>query len=292
MALDLRSGKLAGEVAGIDGARGIALVPYLNLGFATASKAESVFAFDLNSLKTVGQVKVGEEPEAILYDAFSGQVFAFNAKGNDASVIDPKALKVKATIQLKGRPQRATSDGAGTIYVTLRDRNAVAALDARSLKVLRSHSLAPCEEPSGIAMDIEARRLFVACGNQMAAMVDAHTGRILKTLPVGPGVDGAEFDSVRKLAFIPSSLGKLSIFRETSTSMERVQEAATHAGARTLALDQKTGRVLLAAADFAPPPAARLANGSSEGKSPAPGEAKKDRAVFVPNSFIILVMGQ
>lgn len=255
MVIDTHAGALIGEVPDVDGAHAIALVPKLNLGFATAGKAGSVIVFDLKSLAVVSKITVGEKPDAIMYDPFSRKVFVFNGKSKNISVVDPKEQKVVATIQLPGAPELAVSDGAGKVFVNLEDKSSTVAIDARKMKVLHTYPLEPCEEPTGLAMDARAHHLFAACGNHMVAMIDSRSGKVLKTLPAGDHVDGAEFDSKRKLAFVSAGEGSLGIFQENGSKFESVQDLPTQIGAKTLALDKKSGNVFLPVAEYGPAPA-------------------------------------
>jgi YVTN family beta-propeller protein len=275
MVIDTHTGKLIGEVADIDGSHGITLVPKANLGFATAGKAGTVVVFDLTTLKATSIMKVGEKPDAIIYDLFSDKVFSFNGKSEDVSVIDPKSMKVTSTIKLQGKPELAVSDEKGNIFVNFEDKSSFAVIDTKKFKIIHTYPLKPCEEPTGIALDKASHHLFVGCGNKMAAMVDGLSGKVLKTLPVGDGVDGAEFFPAGRLAFIPSGKdGKVSIFEENGSTFELVQELTTQKGSRTIALDNHTGRIFLAAAEFGTP----ASNGH-------------ERPPMVPGSFSILVYG-
>lgn len=276
MVIDTHTGNLIGEVSGVDGAHGIALVPKSNLGFATAGKAGTVVVFDLTSLKPINQIKVGEKPDVIMFDPFSGKVFSFNGKSEDVSVIDPKSQKVISTVKLPGKPELAVSDGAGVVFVNFEDKSTFAAIDTKKMKVVHTYPLKPCEEPTGISMNRKTHHLFVGCGNEMAAMIDSRSGKVLENLSAGEGIDGVEFDSNRKLAFIPAGKsGKVSIFQETGSSLELVQDLSTQKGSKTMALDQGTGKIFLPAAEFGPAEA---------------GEHK--RPPMIPGSFSILVYGQ
>ena len=275
MVVDTTSGKLIGEVPETEGTHGIALVPKLNLGFATAGKTNSVTVFDLKTLKKLSQIAVGEKPDAILYDSSSDKVFAFNGKSKTASVIDPGSQKIVATVPLPGKPEFAVSDESGTVFVNLEDTSSLAAIDSKKFKVDHTYLLKPCEEPSGLSIDNLSHRLFVGCGNKTAAVVDANSGKVLKAFTVGGGVDAAAFDSTRKLAFISAGEGRLSIIRE----FELVQDLATQKGARTVASNAKTGKVFLVTAEY----------GALE--APKDGE-KKARPSMVPGSFVVIVFGQ
>ena len=280
MVVDTASGKLVGEVTGVEGAHGVALVPKLNLDFATAGKLGQVLAFDLKSLKVVAEIKAGENSDAILYDSFTNRVFAFNGKSRNITVIDPKTKTVIGTIAVEGKPELGVSDGAGKIFLNFEDKSEVVAIDAKKMKVLHAYPLSPCEEPTGIAMNAATHHLFVGCGNGMAAVVDSRSGKVLQTLPVGKGVDGAAFDHSRKLAFFPAGEGNLNILRETKNGFEPFQKVTTQKGCKTVAVDSKSGKAYLPSAEYGPAPEA-----SAEGK-------KRSRPPMLPGSFAVLVIGQ
>ncbi len=278
MAVNAANGALEGEITGVEGAHGVAVSRKAETGFATAGKLGEVWAFDTKSLAVKAKIKAGENPDAILYDEFTDRVFCFNGKSRDVTVIDATSFKVVGTLKVDGKPELAASDNAGKIYLNLEDKSAMVELDAKKLQVLRTFALKPCEEPTGIAMNTKSHRLFVGCGNELAAVVDAKSGKVLKTLPVGDGVDGAAFDETRGLAFFPAGKeGKLTILRETKAGFEPAQELATMKSARTIALGND-GRVYLPAAELGPAPEAK------------PGE-KPARPPVLPGTFRLLVIG-
>lgn len=269
-----------GEIPGTDGVHGIALAPALGRGFTSNGRSNTVSVFDLQTLKVQGQVKTGENPDAILYDPASRRVFTFNGRSNDATVIDAASGAVAGTIPLGGRPEFAAADGDGRIYVNLEDKSEVVTLDSRALSLKTRWPLAPCEEPSGMAMDTKHRRLFIGCHNKMMAVMDADTGRIVATPPIGEGVDANAFDPGTGLAFSSNGDGTLTVVREDSPEkFSVVENVPTQRGARTMALDLKTHKVYLVTAQFGPPPA------------PTP-ERPHPRPSIVPGTFTLLVLGQ
>ena len=267
-----------GEIPNTAGVHGVALAPDLGRGFASNGKAASVTIFDLKTLKPIEDVKVtGENPDAILYDPFSKQVFAFNGRTANATVLDAASGKVKATIALGGKPEFATTDLAGRVYVNIEDKSEVVVLDAGKNEVAARWPLAPCEEPSGMAIDRAKGRLFVGCDNKLMAVVDAKTGKVAATIPIGEGVDANGFDSTTGTAFSSNGEGNLTVAREGADGHFVAQSVPTMRGARTMALDEKTHRVFLATAEFGPPP------------SPTP-EQPRPRPSTVPGSFTLLVV--
>lgn len=252
------SGKIVGRIPKTDGVHGIALAPELGRGFISNGRTSIMTVFDLASLRTLDEVKTtGERPDAILYDAATKRVFTFNAGGKNATAFDAKSNAVAGTIDLGGKPEFAQADGKGRIFVNIEDTSEIAVIDAKALKVVNRWKLAPCEEPSGLAFDIKHHRLFSGCDNQTMAVSDSDAGRVVTTVPIGEGVDANAFDEKRQLAF--SSNGgsaTLTVVAERSPDKYDVlANLATKRGARTMALDRKTGHIFLATAEFGPPPA-------------------------------------
>ena len=234
----------------------------------------------MSTLAVLGEVKAtGENPDAIIYDPASRRVFAFNGRGKNATAVEAGAGTVAGTIPLDGKPEFAAADGEGRVFVNIEDKNEVTAIDARALRVVNTWPLAPCEEPTGMAIDAAHRRLFVGCHNKTMVVMDSGTGRVVATLPIGEGVDATAFDPGTSLAFASNGDGTLTVVREDGPDSFRVLEnAVTQRSARTMALDVKTHRVFLAAAEFGPAP-------------PPTAEQPRPRPPMLPGSFTILVMG-
>jgi DNA-binding beta-propeller fold protein YncE len=207
-------------------------------------------------------------------------VWTFNGKTGNATAIDAATQKVAGTVALGGSPEFATSDAAGRIYVNLEDKSEVVAIDARTLAVLHHWPLAPCESPSGMAIDREHRRLFSGCHNKMMAVMDADTGKVVATVPIGSGVDANAFDPGTQLAYSSNGDGTLTVVHEDAPDKYTVVEnVPTERGARTMALDAKTHRVYLVTAKF--------------GAAPAPTAAEPHpRPAMEPGSFRLLVVGK
>jgi len=278
--VDADSGKLVGEIADTPGVHGVALVPDIGKGFTSNGREDTVSVFDLQSLKTLNKIKVGNRPDAIWYDPATKRVFTFNAGSQDATAIDVTKGEVAGTIQLGGKPEFAASDGRGTVFVNLEDKNQLFALDADKLTVKERWPLPGCEEPSGLAMDQKNRRLFVGCGNKVMPVVNADNGKVLATLPIGDGVDATAFDEETGLAFASCGEGVLTVVREDSPDKFSVAEnVPTQKGARTMALDSKTHQVYTVTSKFGPPPA-------PSATQPHP------RPTILPDSFVVLVLGK
>ena len=279
--IDADSGKPVGEIADTPGVHGIALAPEFGKGFTSNGRENTVTMFDLQSLKTISKIKVGTRPDAIIYDPATKRVFTFNAGSQDATAVDAAKGEVVGSIPLGGKPEFAASDGKGTVFVNLEDKNQLFALDASKLAVKERWDLPGCDEPSGLAMDQKNRRLFVGCDNKKMPIVNADNGKTITTLPIGDGVDATAFDEGTGLAF--ASCGKdgvLTVVREESPDKFSVAEnVKTQKGARTMALDPKTHKVYTVTAEFGPPPAATA-------DQPHP------RPAILPDSFVVLVLGK
>ena len=279
--LDLDSGKNVGDIPDTPGVHGIALAPELGKGFTSNGREGTVTIFDIKTLAPSGsKVKVGENPDAILYDAATKRVFTFNGRSHDSSAIDAETGKVLGTIPLDGKPEFAASDGKGEIFVNIEDKSELDAIDPNKLEVKAKWPLAPCTEPSGLSIDRKNRRLFVGCDNKMMAVVDADSGKVLATPAIGEGVDATAFDEETGLAFASCGEGVLTVVKEDSPSNFSVAEnIPTQQGARTMALDSKTHNAYVVTAKFGPPPAPTADN-------PHP------RRSIVPDSFVVLVVGK
>jgi hypothetical protein len=279
--IDADSGKPVGDIPDTPGVHGIALAPELGRGFVSNGREGTVTIFDIETLKPITKVKVGDNPDAILYDPATKRVFTFNGKSQDSTAIDAAKGAVLGTIKLEGKPEFAVSDGKGEVFVNLEDKSQLDAIDPNKLEVKSRWPLAPCQEPSGLAMDRKNRRLFVGCDNKMMAVVDADSGKVIATPPIGEGVDATAFDESTGLAFAScGESGVLTVVREESPSKFSVAEnVKTQEGARTLALDDKTHNVYVVTAKFGPPPA------------PTP-DHPHPRHSILPDTFVVLVLGK
>ena len=278
--IDVAGGRLVGEVANTPGVHGIAFADDLGRGFTSNGRENSVTIFDLRTLQELGRIQLSAQgPDAIVYEPVTRRVLTMNGGSGDASVIDAATGAVAGTIALGGRPEFAVADGRGLVYANLEDRNQLVTIDVRQLKVLKTASLAPCESPTGLAMDRRNRRLFAVCRNKLMAVMDADAGRVLATVPIGERVDGAGFDPGTGLAFASNGDGTLTVVGPDGPDGYRVvQTVATRFGARTMTLNPRTHDVLLVTAEFGPPP-------EPTERQPRP------RPTVVPGSFVLLVYG-
>jgi DNA-binding beta-propeller fold protein YncE len=278
--LDVDSEKVVGEIPDTTGVHGIALAPEIGDGYTSNGQAGTVSIFDLKTLQVVGHAPTGKNPDAIVYDPFSKRVFTMNGFSKDSTAIDGVSGNVLATIPLGGKPEFAAADGAGHVYVNLEDKSQIQQIDSKTLVVTATWPLAPCEGPSGLAIDRAHRRLFAGCHNKLMAVVDADSGKVVATAPIGVGVDANQFDPGTGFAFSSNGGGTLSVIHEDSPDkFTPVEEVPTQMGARTMALDPKTHQVFLVTAQFTPPPAPTAEN-------PHP------RGGMVPDSFVVLVFGR
>ena len=254
--VDSNSYDLAGDVPDVAGAHQVAIG--LGKGFATSGTTNSVIEFDPATLKVTRTIAVGTRPDGTIYDPFTRRVFTFNAGSKDSSVIDVASGTVDGTISLGGKPEFAVSDGKGHVFDNIEDKSEVVEIDANKMEVVARWPLAPCESPSGIAIDRLHARLFVACENEMMAVVDAKNGKVVTTVPTGKGADGAAFDPKLRDVLIPNGEGKLSVIhQDTADKYHLVENAPTQFAARTIDLDPATHRIFSATADLTPDPGKR-----------------------------------
>ncbi|HXN49080.1 MAG TPA: hypothetical protein VN893_20680 [Bryobacteraceae bacterium] len=255
MVVDEDSGRLLGEVTGIQGAHGTALAPAAGHGFATSGNDQSVVMFDLETFKTLGRIPAAEDADAVIYDGASNRVFTFNGDANSSTVIDP-AGKLITNIPLGGKPEYGASAGDGKVYANLTDSSEVVEIDAKAAKVVRRWSTAPCKQPVSMAIDTVHHRLFSGCRSGLMAVSDYQAGKVVATVPIGRGVDGAGYDPASGDAFASNADGTLTVIHQDAPDQYHVVEnVATAAGARNMGLDPVNHRVFLVWAKFGPAPA-------------------------------------
>jgi len=279
MVFDADTFKSVGEIPDTPGVHGIAIASELGRGFTSNGRDGSVTIFDLKTLKRLGSVKVGTNPDCIIYDPATRRVFAFNRGSSDVTAIDAKTGEVAGLVPLGGHPEFAAADRKGMVFVNLDDKSEVVALDSRKLEIKSRWALDPGKGPTGMAIDLKSRRLFLVCGNKHMIVLNADDGKVVADLPIGSGVDAAGFDSKTNLAFSSNGEGTLTVIHQDSPDRYSVvANVPTKRGARTMTLDPKTHNVFLATAEYGPPPA------------PTP-ERPNPRPAIVPGSFMILVFG-
>ena len=273
--LDADSYEVVGSIPDTQGVHGIAIASDLGRGFTSNGRTNTATIFDLKTLKTIGTVNTGANPDAIVYDSGTKRVFTLNGRSKDATAINAADGTVAGTLALGGKPEFAVADGKGSIYVNIEDTSELVQFDPQKLTVTHRWPQKPCQEASGLAIDRKSRRLFSGCDNKMMAVMDADSGKVVATPPIGEGVDANGFDPATQLAFASNGDGTLTVVHEDSPDKFTVVEnVSTKKSARTMALDLKTHNIFLPAADFDPP---------------APGER---RGKMKPGSFVLLVLGK
>ncbi|HKN60215.1 MAG TPA: hypothetical protein VJW93_03495, partial [Candidatus Acidoferrales bacterium] len=261
-------------------ARGAAVDPKAGHGFASS---KPVVMWDTKTLAVIKTIAVDGGPDGILFDPFNERVYIFSHGAPNATVIDAKDGSVVGTIDLGGAPEQAVTDGKGHLYVDLEDKDKIAAVDAATMKVTAQYDVAgKCGGPGGLAFDAKNHILFASCHDpQNMVILSSDDGKIIATLPIGNGTDGATFNPNTMEAFSSQRDGTLTVIKENSpTSFVVEQNVQTMNGAKTLTLDSKTNHILLIAAQFGPPP------------NPPPAGARFNRGPMVPDSFSILIVGK
>ncbi len=274
--VDLKTGKETAAITDLNGVHGIALAPKLNKGFITGGKDSSVTIFDLRTNTVIEKVKVtGANPDAILFDEFSGRVFVYNGRTSNATVIDATTNKIIATITLDGKPEFSVTDGKGKVFVNIEDKSEISMINATSLKVEHTWSISPGEEPSGLAFDPVTHRLFAVCENKMMVVVNADNGKVITTVPIGEGVDGVAFDPLLKRVYSSNGEGTLTMIIEKPKDVyEVLATAPTQRGGRTIAIDRSTHSLYIPAAEYGETP-------PKTDKNPHPRPAIKPGSFFV-----------
>ena len=241
--------ELVGTIPNTPGVHGIAIASEFGRGFITAGKSDSVITFDLKTLKTLGEVKVGKKPDAIMYDPATKHVFAMNGDSDSATVINAADGTVVGTIDLGGGPEFAVADGKGNVYINLEDKAETVHIDSNTLKVLHYWPLAPGKTATALAFDPQTRRLFAGCrGGQLMVVLDADTGRVITTAPIGERVDAAAYDPTQKLVFQSTGGGTIAVFHQDSADKYTLLEnVVTNPGSKTMGLDLKTHRLFVPA---------------------------------------------
>ncbi len=248
--LDVDSGAIVGKIPNTLGVHGIALVPELGRGFVSDGQTSTVTIFNLKTLETIGQVPTGKKPDGIIFDPATSQVFAFNGGSNSVTVISAADGKVAGTVDLGGGPEFAVADGQGHVFNNLEDQNQVVKIDSAKLVVEQRWPLSPCEAPSSMAMDRPNRRLFIGCRSKVMAVVDADSGKVITTVPIGDHVDATAFDPDSRLIFNSNGEGTVTVVRQdTPDKYSVVETVKTLPKAKTMALDPKTHHLFLSTAE-------------------------------------------
>jgi YVTN family beta-propeller protein len=271
--VDIKTGQLTGVLSDTKGVHGIAIASELNKGFTSNGGDSSITVFNLKTIEKITIIKgTGRNPDAILYDSFSKHIFTGNGGSASFTVIDAVNNRVAGTIPLDGKPEAIVTDGKGKIYVNIEDKSLIDVVDANTLKVIGRWSVNPGEEPTGLAIDNQAHRLFSVCGNKLMVVMDAGSGKVITTLAIGEGCDGAAFDPFYKRVYASNGEGTMTVVQEENENSFKVLETVpTQRSARTIALAGISHHIYLPAAEF----------------EAVPSE-NNHRPAIKPNSFTIL----
>jgi YVTN family beta-propeller protein len=280
MVVDEVSGKVIGDIPDTMGIHGVALATDLGKGFTSNGGEATVTVFDLATLKPLTKIKTtGMNPDSIIYDPMTKRVFTMNGRSNNSTVIDAASGQVVGTVDLGGKPEEPTLDGKGNMFVNLEDKSAIMEFDTKSLAVKGTWPLAPCEGPSALSVDVAHRRLFAAC-DKVLVVINADTGKVIASPPIGGDPDGDGFDPGTGMIFASCREGLMSIIHEDSPDKYTVVDnVTTQFGARTMTLDPKTHHVFTVTADF-------------KAAGPATADNPRPRPQQIAGSFVILELAQ
>ncbi len=276
--VDTNDNKVIGTITGLQGIHGVAVVPKLNKGFISDGRANHAVVFDLKTLAKTAEVPTGTNPDSICYEPKTNRIFTFNGRSDDSTAIDAATNAVVGTFPVGPKPEFCAADGAGKLYVNIESSSEIVEIDAAKPGVTRRASLAPCDEPSGLAIDTRDKKLFSVCGNKIMAVTDIPTFKVIATPAIGQGPDAAGFDS--GLAFSSNGEGTLTVVKDVNGKWEPVETVPTERSARTMAVDHQNHKLYLPAAEYGPMPAAKE------------GEKGRRRPPIVPGSFHVLIVGK
>lgn len=277
--IDTFSGTVKADISGLTRTHGVVFDTSGKFGYISDGGANQVVVFDRKTNAIVTRVPAGTNPDGMVFEPVTQTAWAFNGRSKTATVIDDTTHQVVATVTLPGRPEFPVADGKGSIYDNIEDLSEIAHIDAKTHTVVAAWPIAPCEGPSGLAIDKKHDRLFSVCDGKMA-VVDAQTGKVVATPTIGDGPDAARFDAKHQLAFSSNGEGTLTVVHEDSPdAYSVVQTLTTKKGARTMDLDEATGKIYVVTADFGPRP-------------PATADQPHPRPSLVPGSFVVLVISR
>jgi DNA-binding beta-propeller fold protein YncE len=274
-------GNVVGDIPNVVGTHGAVIVNEFGRGFSSNGRSNSVTIFDLKTLATISEVKLpgADGPDGFLYDPASKRVFVFNARSHDGTGIDAKTGEVAGTVPLGGKPEAAQTDEAGHIWVNVEDTAQLVEFDSKTLKVISTSPLPNCEEPTGMAVDLAHKRLFIGCHSKQMLVTD-YAGKVVGSVPIGQGVDAGNFDPATGFAFASCGDGTITVAHADSPDKYSVVETiSTQRGARTMTLDTANHRIYTVTADFNPPPAP-----TAENPNPRP--------VPISSTFTLLIYGR
>jgi DNA-binding beta-propeller fold protein YncE len=246
--VDADSYKVVGDILDTPGVHGFVPVPDLNRGFSSNGQENKCSIVDLKTLKTIEKVSTGANPDAILYEPKSGEVWSFNGRGKSATAFDAKTGKVVAeAIPLEGKPETGVADSdVGRVYINIEDKNEIAVVDVKEHKVVARWPIDPGASATGLAIDTKLHRLIVGCGNSKMVLMDSTSGKVVNSIDCGQGVDAAAFDPETHLGFVSAGgSGTVTVAKVEADKLTVVQTLNTERGARTMTVDEKTHRIFL-----------------------------------------------
>jgi len=278
--VDTSTDKVVGTIPDTNGVHGIAIADDLGRGFTSDGMDNDVTIFDTKTLKVLGKVKTGTNPDSIIYEPVSHHVFTFNGRSSDSTIFDAKTGDViAASVPLGGKPEFAQVDGKGHVYFNIEDKNEIGEIDAKTGTLTKHYSIAPCDGPSGLAIDPKSSHLFSVCGNKMMIVSDPATGKVLATPAIGAGPDGVAFDD--GYAFSANGRdGNITMVGEVGGKYDVVATIVTQPLSRTIGADQKAHKLYLPTADASP------------ATPPPPGGGRGRGPQALPDTFSILVVGR
>ena len=281
MVVDTSSGSLVSEIGGLKHAHGVALDDNGRTGYISDGGAAQVVVFDRSSYKAIATIPTGENPDSILIEPVSRHLFVFNGASKSATVVDENTNAVLTTIPLPGKPEFSVTGEGGNVFVNIEGSSQIVRIDASSLTVTGSWPLTPCEGPTGLSIDAVHHRLFAVCDNKKMAVVDSISGKLLATVPIGEGPDAVVYDPVRNMIFSSNGeSGDLTVVQQATPNLyTKIQTLRTKLGARTMAADSVSGKLYTVSATLGPKPAATAS-------------VPKPKPAVLPNSFVVLVIGQ
>jgi DNA-binding beta-propeller fold protein YncE len=276
--VDLAARTVIGEIAPTPGVHGIAIDRKGGKGYISNGHDSSVTVFDLNTLARLAVIRIGaRNPDAILFEPYTKRVFTFNGGSGNATAVETATGAIAGMIPLGGKPEFAVADGEGRAYVNIEDKSQIVEFDPKSLRVVHTWSVAPGEEPSGLAIDREHHLLYSGCSNKLMVVLDARTGRVVTTIPIGEGVDATAFDHGTGLAFSSNSDGTLTVAGGKMPAF--LENAATPRRARTMTVDEKTHLLYTVTAKFGPAPVPTA-------------DQPRARPVIEPGSVTLYILGR
>lgn len=278
--MDLKTSLVVGEILGLNGVHGVAINPATHRGYTSNGRDTTVSTFDVATLTPQKTIRVtGAGPDAIMFEPVTHRVFTFNGRGENATAIDAATDTVVGSVALGGKPETAVSNGAGHVFVNIEDKNQLVEFDAASLTVLNTYPVAPCDSPSGLAIDNASHLLFLGCANKIMTIIDANTGRVVATPTSGAGTDANAFDPETGLAFSSNGAsGNLTVVHQIRPNTFTTENIPTQVGARTMALDPRNHFIYLITAKFNPAAAPTA-------------EQPRPRPSMIPGTAVILVVG-